>query len=241
MNKNFLSVVIPFFNEEKEIENLFNDIFLFETNSPNLVLEYIFIDDKSNDNSLKKLKKITSKKKIFFYNKIIILSNKKNLGWSKSLRRGYSVARGKSVLFIPGDGEARLTEFLNKNLDFKKEILIFQRIDMSARPFFRIIISYIYRYLICFLFFMRPIDLNGLIILKSNRIKDLQLKSDSFFISSEIIIKSFKKNFTYDKKNYFKLFIKNKYKSSSLSLLQFFHVFLDILSTYKYLIIRRVK
>ena len=43
-----------------------------------------------------------------------------NLGWCKSLIKGYHLATQKYSLFIPGDGEARITEFL-KDFELDKK------------------------------------------------------------------------------------------------------------------------
>ena len=52
LNSNILSVIIPFLNEELGLPIVFKDIVLFEKKNSSLVLEYIFIDDGSIDNSL---------------------------------------------------------------------------------------------------------------------------------------------------------------------------------------------
>ena len=108
--KNRISIVIPFFNEDKEISKVFKDIVKFEKKSK-IVNEYIFIDDCSTDKSLKlfnSFKKILSPN---FKRKVRLFKNKKNLGWSKSLLKGYSLAKSQYILYIPGDGEAKLCEF----------------------------------------------------------------------------------------------------------------------------------
>lgn len=236
MKENFLSIVIPFYNEENEITDLLNDISLFESKISNLILEYILIDDGSNDKSLKILDTIIQKLPLQIKKKIKVFQNNKNIGWSKTLTRGYSIAKGENVLFIPGDGEARLNEFLTRDLNFDKDIIAFQRKSMPGRPLIRIIISHLYRYFISMIFFTKPMDFNGLIIIKKKKIEELELLSNSFFISAEIIIKSIKKKFTIEKNYSFQLFPKNKYKSTSLNILQIKKVCIDIFRTFIYLL-----
>ena len=55
MRNSKISVVIPFYNEEDELDKLLFNIRKFE-NKSNQVSEYLFIDDCSKDNSLKILK-----------------------------------------------------------------------------------------------------------------------------------------------------------------------------------------
>ena len=58
MNKSkFITVITPFYNEEKELDGLLDDISKFEKKS-NLVKEYIFIDDASTDKSFSIFKEI---------------------------------------------------------------------------------------------------------------------------------------------------------------------------------------
>ena len=230
-----LSVIVPFYNEEHEIEGLFHDIENFEIKHPNLIKEYIFINGCSNDSSFSKISQLFDVTNKNLQRKMIIHSNEKNIGWCKSLIKGYEMAVGESILFIPGDGEAKLTEFLNPSIDLEKEIITFQRASMVGRPKLRILISYIYRLIIGIIFFIKPMDFNGLIILKKSKIKNLKLSSDSFFISAEIIIKSIKLNFSRDFKNSFKLSSKNNYKSSSISFFQLFKILKDICKIYLFL------
>lgn len=235
-NKENLSVIVPFYNEEHEIEDLFKDIESFEIKYPNFIKEYIFINDCSNDSSFSKLSGLFDATNKNLKEKIIIYSNEKNIGWCKSLIKGYEKAVGESILFIPGDGEAKLTEFLNPSIDFEKEIISFSRVSMIGRPKFRVLISYIYRFIIGIIFFIKPMDFNGLIILKKSKIKSLKLSSNSFFISAEIIIKSIKLNFSRDFTHSFKLSSKNSYKSTSISFFQLFKILNDIKKTYLFLL-----
>ena len=58
MNKNKFSICIPYFNEANQIVNLTNDILNLDLNSQDLIINYIFIDDCSNDDTTIKLKNI---------------------------------------------------------------------------------------------------------------------------------------------------------------------------------------
>jgi glycosyltransferase involved in cell wall biosynthesis len=231
ITKKSLSIVIPFFNEEQELPLLFRDFIKFEKNNPNLIIEYLFINDGSKDDSLRIISNLKKKTKKKINSKIKIFSNTKNIGWAKTLIRGYKKSTGKYILFIPGDGEVKLTQFLKNIIFGEKEVIIVQRNSMMCRPIIRILISYIYRIVISLIFFIKIIDYNGLIILKKDIVKKLNISSNSFFISAEIIVKSFKLDLNIDYMNSFKLFPKNSYKSTSLSLNQLFKVAKDIFIT----------
>jgi glycosyltransferase involved in cell wall biosynthesis len=231
ITKKSLSIVIPFFNEEQELPLLFRDFIKFEKNNPNLIIEYLFINDGSKDDSLRIISNLKKKTKKKINSKIKIFSNTKNIGWAKTLIKGYKKSTGKYILFIPGDGEVKLTQFLKNIIFGEKEVIIVQRNSMMCRPIIRILISYIYRIVISLIFFIKIIDYNGLIILKKDIVKKLNISSNSFFISAEIIVKSFKFDLNIDYMNSFKLFPKNSYKSTSLSLNQLFKVAKDIFIT----------
>jgi glycosyltransferase involved in cell wall biosynthesis len=233
--KKLLSVIVPFYNEEKELPLLLRDLIKFEGKNSSFIFEYLFINDGSKDNSLRIINNLKKTVKQEISSKIKILSNVKNIGWSKTLLRGYRESGADYVLFIPGDGEARLTQFLKKINFGKKDVIIFQRKSMLCRPIDRIIISYIYRFLISIIFFTRFIDFNGLIILKRDIIKKINISSNSFFVSAEIIIKCYKLGLNVDCKNSFKLFSKKKYKSTSLNFKQFFLIIKDALITLRFI------
>ena len=225
-----ISLIVPFYNEAQELSDLVKDLDVYESNHSSLIEEYIFINDCSNDNSVEVLKEAIKNCKKLKKKKIIIFSNDKNIGWCKSLIKGYFLATQKYSLFIPGDGEAKITEFLiNVNLTDDKEVMVFQRSSMSGRPKFRIFISYLYKVIISSIFCIKRFDLNGLILIRSDYIKKIKLQSNSYFISAEIILTCEKLGYKIDHNNFFVLFPKKKYKSSSLTFAQFKNVLNDFL------------
>ena len=152
MKKN-ISVIIPFFNERYEIPYLVNDIFKFEKKYPKAIFEYLFINDCSTDNSSGLLRKLLKTKKIF-KKKVRIIENIRNIGWANSLKKGYKICKGNYCLYIPGDGEARLTKFMNYNIINERfDILLIQRKAMKGRPLTRRFISYLYRNILSILSF----------------------------------------------------------------------------------------
>ena len=163
--------------------------------------------------------------------KIKIYNNKKNIGWCKSVLKGYKISKAENIIFIPGDGEIKLTNCY-KNIKLKnKEIILIQRKTMSDRPYARIIISYLYKYIISKIFKIKLLDYNSVIILKRNLLKKLNIKSNSFFISAEILIKAIYLKIKIDDTKKLILFKKNNYKSTSLSFKSVVAVTKDLLKT----------
>ena len=229
-----LSVIIPFFNEEEGIPLIAQDILNFENKNSHLVIEYIFIDDGSSDNSLIILEKLKNKLFKSFKKKIKVIKNSKNSGFAKKLIQGFSLAKGKYVIFVVSDGEVRISQFFNK-IEFSSDLLILQRKTVFNRPVIRIALSYLYRFSIAIFFFVKVIDFNGLLVIKKSIIRKLNISSNSFFINAEIIVKSIKLGYSINIEKYLQTYVKDVYKSTSLSILQFRRILVDIYKTKKFL------
>ena len=107
-----LSIIIPFFNSEKHLEECLQSI----CKQKSKYIEVILINDCSHDGSLKIVNKF---KKINKYIKLI--DNKKNLGVSISRNKGIKHSRGEYILFVDSDDKLikgslkKILPILNKN------------------------------------------------------------------------------------------------------------------------------
>lgn len=112
-NSVFYSVVVPVFNEEKNIPSLHREIVstLRKLKKP---YEIIFVNDGSTDNSLQVMKKLKPLK---------IISLRKNSGQSAALDAGIKNAEGEIIITLDGDGQndpkdiPRLLAKLNEGYD----------------------------------------------------------------------------------------------------------------------------
>lgn len=93
-----VSVIIPIYNVERFIERC--AISLFEQSLSNM--EFIFINDKSPDNSMEILRNITLKYPLL-NNNIKIIEHKQNLGLSATRITGIKAAQGKYIAFCDSD------------------------------------------------------------------------------------------------------------------------------------------
>ena len=93
--KNF-SIIIPVFNEEKNIDALIDEIYM--QNFQIEFFEIIIVNDYSNDNT----KKIIEQKKRQ-NNNIIIVNNSKNLGQSFSIHQGAKISNFDTIVTMDGD------------------------------------------------------------------------------------------------------------------------------------------
>mgnify|MGYP001277929753 CR=1 FL=1 len=132
------SIIIPVYNEQDNILNLYNEINKsFYDNQINLY-EIIFVDDCSIDNSNKIIKTLLDKDK-----KIKLLSNDLNYGQSYSITKGIKNSSNNIIVTIDGDGQnnpfdiLKLLKFYN-NSQFK---LIGGLRNKRKDPFIKIISS----------------------------------------------------------------------------------------------------
>ena len=88
-----LSVVIPVYNEEKNVSKLYQELFLV-LGKLNEQYEIIFVNDGSVDGTLEELKKLP---------KIKIISFTRNFGQTPAFDAGFKAAKGEVVITMDGD------------------------------------------------------------------------------------------------------------------------------------------
>ena len=93
----FFSIVIPVYNEENNIEYLYDSI---NRELEGLHYELIYVDDGSTDNSSTLVKNIVGKDKNA---KGAILS--RNFGHQAALKAGIDIAKGEFIITMDGDGQ----------------------------------------------------------------------------------------------------------------------------------------
>ncbi len=94
-----ISIVIPVYNEEKNIGPLLEEV-LNVGNSLGEQYEIILIDDGSQDNSRSVLKSYAEKNK-----QIKVIFFKHNFGQTSALAAGFAYAKGDIIVPMDGDGE----------------------------------------------------------------------------------------------------------------------------------------
>ncbi len=107
--KNY-SIIIPAYNEEEGLEETVK-----RTVKNNPESEIILVDDGSNDNTWKIMKKMSKNKKIRIY------SHKKNKGKAHALRTGYINAGKNIIATIDADRTYRPEDIPKLVEEFKKE------------------------------------------------------------------------------------------------------------------------
>ena len=108
-----LSIIVPLYNEEESIRPLVNEI-KRALGRVDIDYEVLFIDDGSQDDSLKQIKEISKTDKRFRF-----ISFRKNYGKSAALHTGFKNAKGNAVVTIDADLQDDPQEISNllKKLD----------------------------------------------------------------------------------------------------------------------------
>lgn len=135
-----LSIVIPVYNEEDNIEILYKKIIDVLKKINYEEYEIIFVDDGSRDNTPKIFKKLYSEN-----NKINVITFKRNFGQTAAIAAGIENSTGDIIITMDGDGQndpESISELLNK-LDEGYELVAGWRKDRKDNLFYRKIPSII--------------------------------------------------------------------------------------------------
>ena len=138
-----LSVVLPVYNEELNIESMYNALFEI-INQLDAVHEIIFVNDGSSDNSLMILRRIAEKDK-----NVKVISFTRNFGHQAAITAGLDIASGDCIITMDCDFQDPpevIILMIEKWLEGKK--IIYGRRSFRHDKFFkRITAKYYYKLL----------------------------------------------------------------------------------------------
>ena len=119
MNNLDLSIIVPAYNEEKSIrKSITNLLDVFKKSQ--ISFELIIINDGSQDNTLEIIERF---KALYSEYDIYVLNNKKNLGKSASLNKGFKIAKGNFTAIHDADLEYNPTDLLKMFNFLKKKVI----------------------------------------------------------------------------------------------------------------------
>jgi len=96
--KKLISIVAPCYNEEENVEEIYNQVKAVFKKLADYDYEHIFIDNASVDQTLSILKGIAKRDR-----NVKIIENLKNFGWIRSPFYGIQQAKGDAVILIASD------------------------------------------------------------------------------------------------------------------------------------------
>jgi glycosyltransferase involved in cell wall biosynthesis len=118
-NQQSLSVIIPVFNEQDNLNSIYNELKIVLGNM-NILYEIIFIDDGSSDKSFQELSNIHAADKL-----VKVIQFRRNFGQTAAFAAGFDAAQGDLILTIDADGQndpndipKMLETMQNGNYDF---------------------------------------------------------------------------------------------------------------------------
>lgn len=181
-------IVIPAYNESRNIQRIINEI-----NKLKLDLKIIVVDDGSTDETLNLAKDFCA----------ICIANKKNLGKGSSLIKGFDYALNEGFdLIITMDGDMQhlpsdIPNFLDFYQQSKCDILVGNRmLNTKNMPILRLLTNWIMSIFISSLCKQNIPDTQcGFRLINKEALKKIDFETKRYEIESELLIKAAKKGF----------------------------------------------
>lgn len=207
-NNSTLSIVIPVYNEEKNIVPTIKNIYSSIKNL-NFKIEILIIDDGSNDKTNEKLKILKKR-----YKEIKIYKNKKNQGFGYSFKLGLKLANKERFLLLPGDNpidRINLRKFLRNfnNFDFTYS---YTSKMYECRGLIRTLISRLFTIIVNILTSNNYKYFNGFQIHQTNVLKKIKIENEHYTFQTELFLKTIKK---YKKINSIDIKTKNRIEGAT--------------------------
>ena len=186
--KDSVSVIIPAFNEEIDIEESVKTVLRLVSSCID-DFEVIVVNDGSTDNTGKIIARLAQKIK-----RIKVATHKRNLGFGQAFRSGINFATKNYITGFPADldmTKKTLTDFVRARK--KADIVSSYMTNLDKREFSRRIISVFFIRLMNLIFRLNLKYYNGYFISRRDLLKNLNLKSIGFTIFAEIKVKLIKR------------------------------------------------
>ena len=208
-----LTIIIPAFNEEDNIEQ---SILTASDSLKNLISDYeiIIFNDCSTDNTGKIIEASIAS---LSNHKVIHNDINRGLGWI--IKKGYELASKEYVIYFAGDNQIPVNSFkkiVQVIATNKYDVVItFHSNMIKSRPFSRYLISKIYNFIICISFGLDVKYTTGPTAYKTEYLKNINCISIDRFVQTEILIKYLNKT-----KNFVNLdmLIKEREKGQSMNI-----------------------
>ena len=100
MKKNFISIIVPVFNEEANINSAYESIVTELEQYRDVEFEIIFTDNHSTDSTFEELEQLAAMDR-----RVKVLRFARNFGFNRSILTGYRYARGDAAIQIDCDME----------------------------------------------------------------------------------------------------------------------------------------
>ena len=178
-----LSVVIPAYNEEKNIAIIINTVI---RSLKKWKIEIIIVDDGSTDRTVEIIKKLSEK-----YDFIHLYQHEKNMGYADALKTGFQHCKGEFITFIDADLQNDPRD-IPKLLTYGKQgygAVVGWRKNRKDK-IYRLFVSRMYNIFINLLFGINFPDINGKPkLFRSDVLKDIDIETKQWAIDLELVYK----------------------------------------------------
>jgi len=183
-----ISVILPVYNEEDNIEFVVNSVtgYLSEIIDN---FEIILVNDGSVDKTSGIIESLSKSNP-----HIKSIRHSKNLGYGVTLHSGFKIAQYSLVFFMDSDRQFEISDIskLLAHID-QYDIVIGTRATRQD-PLYRILIAKLFNYITCVLFGIKIKDMTcGFKLIKKSVLDSISIKSKGGFINAEILIKAKRK------------------------------------------------
>jgi glycosyltransferase involved in cell wall biosynthesis len=179
-----ISIVIPAWNESKTIKRVIFDAKRVVSKLTDN-FEIIVIDDCSTDNTIEILRNLK-------ISELRVYHHKSNKGIEPTLKELYGLARKNIIFFNGADGDISMNVINDLFVSMKEQNadLVVGNRKFKNYTLKRRIVSTLYNYLVWVLTGVRVYDAGTVKLVKSDKYKNLQIKSKSVFAEAERLVRS---------------------------------------------------
>ena len=183
---------MPALNEEKNIllaiDNTLKAFIDFDISG-----EIIVVNDGSTDKTQDLVETFIKKD-----SRVRLFSHKSPKGIGASFWEGVDNTKGDIVIMLPGDNENDPWEILRyyKLLEHVDIVVPFI-FNKEIRPFFRNLLSFIYRFIINTTFLVNFNYTNGTVMYRKSILKEVNYRSNGFFFQTDILIRTVKRGYLF--------------------------------------------
>lgn len=178
-----LSIVIPAYNEEDNIETIIKQSLEF-LSQEGTRSEIIVVDDGSGDNTFLLLQKLQEED-----SRIRVLRHSVKKGMGSALLTGYKQARGKYLTWIPADGQIHPLQLNALFKEREKYDFVTAAYIQRADSWIRLFISGGWHLLIRFVLGY-AVDFNGNYMFRRELLHNFSLRSTTALVNFELIYKA---------------------------------------------------
>ncbi len=188
-----LSFVIPCYNEQRNIGKVIAEIDAAAADAPVPSYEIVIVDDCSTDDTRDVARSIARGR-----SDIVLVCNATNLGFGGAYKAGVEHANGAYAMMIPGDNshpKEGITPILR--CAGEADIIIPYAANPQARDFARIVISRSFTWLVNSLFGLDVPYFNGTVLHKTELLRSITIKTNSFAYQAEALVRLIRRGATY--------------------------------------------